>query len=81
MDDEVNYLPYHGEVLPNGNLSIPTFGRSESGEMWDGKREIMPEHPNFALWLSQIENKDAYWAAYREELKQAREQRRQKTMP
>ena len=86
MDDEINYLPYHGEVLPNGNLSIPTFGRFASGEAWDGRQEIMPEHPNFALWLSQIENKAQYWAAFREEQKRAREQRRQKnksqkTMP
>ncbi len=79
MGDATNYLPYHGEVLPSGNLSIPTFGRSASGEIWDGRREITPENPNFALWLSQIENKDTYWAAYHEEQKQAREQRRQQS--
>ena len=76
MDDEINYLPYHGEVLPNGNLSIPTFGRFASGEIWYGRREITPEHPNFVLWLSQINNKDVYNAVLKEERKRAREQRR-----
>ena len=32
MDEEINHLPYFGEVLPNGSLSIPTFGCSSSGE-------------------------------------------------
>ena len=86
MGDEINYIPYLGNVLPSSTLSIPTFGRFASGEVWDGWQEIALEHPNYALWLSQIENKDACWAAERAERKTAREQRRQeskqqKTMP
>ena len=76
MDDEVNYSPYFGEILSNGNLRIPTSGRSADGELWDGMMEITPGHSSYALWLSQIKNKAAYHAALAEEVKQARDQRR-----
>ncbi len=78
MEEEINYAPHSGEVLPNGNLSIPTFGRSAGDEIWDGRVEVPPSHPNYSLWLSQINNKAAYHAALAEERKRAREQRRQK---
>ncbi len=78
MEEEINYLPYFGEVLPDGSLSIPTFGCSSSGEKWDGRVVVTSEHSSYTLWLSQIKNKAAYHATLDEERKQAREQRRQK---
>ncbi len=78
MDEEIHHALYSGEVLPNGNLRVPTFGRFLTGEVWDGVVEVEPDHPSYKLWLSQIENKDAYWTAVYEERKRAREQRRQK---
>jgi len=81
MEEKINYAPHSGEVLPNRNLSIPTFGRAANGEIWDGRVEIMPGHPNYAVWLSQINNKAAYHVALDEERKQAREQRRQRHSP
>ena len=79
MDEEINYLPYFGEVLPDGSLSIPTFGCSSSGEKWDGRVVVPVEHPNHTVWLSQINNQAAYHAALAEEQKRAREQRRQES--
>ena len=77
-DEETHYAPYSGEVLPNGNLRVPTFGRFTTGEVWDGAIEVAPEHPNYSLWLSQIKNKLEYWAAVEEARRSAREQRRRK---
>lgn len=79
MAEEIYYYPYGGEVLPGGSLRVPTAWTSTEGERLSGWIVATPEDPSYALWLSQIENKDTYWAAYREELKQAREQRRQKS--
>ena len=79
MDDEIHYRPYSSEVLPDGNLKVVAGWCSAEGERLDGYIIATPEHPNYALWLLQIENKDAYWAAYDAELKQAREERRQKS--
>lgn len=78
-DKEINYLPYFGEVLPDGSLNIPTFGCSPSGEKWAGRVVVPAEHPNFTLWLSQINNQAAYHAAVAEEQKRAGEQRRQES--
>lgn len=38
--DNIGYYPLFGDVLPNGKLRVPTFGRTESGVIWDGE-EIM----------------------------------------
>lgn len=79
MDEEINHFPYFGEVLPDGSLSIPTFGCSSSGEKWDGRVVVTSEHPSYTLWLSQINNQDAYHAVLDEERRRAREQRRQES--
>ncbi len=79
MAEEINYSAYFGESLPNGNLLVHTSGRTAEGETWDGIAEITPNHLNYALWLSQVNNKEAYHAALNEERRRVRELRRQRT--
>lgn len=80
-DEKINHDPYSSEVMPSGNLRVQTFGRSAEGEIWDGVIEVTPEHPSYLLWLTQINDKEAYHAARAEERRQAREQRRQRRQP
>jgi len=76
MTDETIYYPEFGRLLPNGNLLIPTAGRSADGERLDGRVEVSPDDPNYGFWLARFQNREQYLANAADERMRARQQRR-----
>lgn len=76
MEERVSYAVSWGEVLPNGNLQFPSCGCTSSGMLWDGMMEVTPDHPNYTLWLAEINaNAPRRAAARAEEEERQREHR------
>ena len=81
MDDEITYYPEFGRLLSNGNLLVPTAGRSSSGERFDGRVEVSRDHPSYAMWLERFQDRERYFEdlsnSRRRLLERRREQSRQ----
>lgn len=82
MEERVSYNVPDGEILPNGNLRFPSCGCTSSGALWDGMTEVTPDHPNYTLWLAEINaNAPRHVAALEEEEKRQREHRERRNKP
>lgn len=76
MNNFTSYHPHFGKLLPDGRLRIPTSGRADDGEIWDGFIEVGREDPRYDEWTLAIQEKDQYLKDLKVQRDSAREIRR-----